>query len=284
MQSVLDGNKVNEGVARYDSSKRTNMTVGKGSIFSRHFDGLFGRKFGGPKSRRVESSGKMEPRGVEVRKNEKLANILVAPVEKVTLNSALNADLGNKRGSMLDDTLESTVRAENCFDATKMENIAVENKMMDAAEINGTTSEAFFNQTIYSYRNKTSKFVKNQKVHFKDYQDGMGTMPSNTNWGIALTFRAQLIADIGPMEFECCWGCRQIFVAAIEKFDTMISSSNFCAPDAIFRWGAALQHMSRLRPSRSREKVKLLQQARRLYEDALHMDLGNRPLQEALSS
>ncbi|GFQ02603.1 hypothetical protein PHJA_002404300 [Phtheirospermum japonicum] len=50
------------------------------------------------------------------------------------------------------------------------------------------------------------------------------------------------------------------------------------------QWGAALQHRSWLRLSRSREKVKLLQQARRLYEDALDMDSGNRPQKQALSS
>ncbi|KAL6562169.1 hypothetical protein OROGR_003176 [Orobanche gracilis] len=502
MQSVLGGNKENEGVSGNDSSKRTNMSVDNIFNFFRRFDGLFGWKFGGQKSRKVESSGNMELSGVEERKNGKLANILVAPVEKVNLNSALNADLENKRGSMLDDTLGSTVRAENYFDATDVEKIAVENKMMDAAEINDTTSEAFFNQTIYSHRNNTSKFVNNQKVHFKDYKDKIETMPSNKNscnpldviisrstlsfssdqqkhealngnylhlqnkeedqqeyhrnfytrrppftnqesahdsvfgsrssalgldlefdrylseannlleeakgclarkiddiraeqalqksasllvkaidmrpmsllavgllgntyllhgelklgmsrelrsllvrtdplldgelgkvlekfdvqftnkdeiisalvnacekceelliqsgrkyklalsidgndtralynWGLALTFRAQLIADIGP---SAAGDADKIFVSAIENFDAMISRSYFCAPDALFRWGAALQHISRLRPSRSREKVKLLQQARRLYEDALHMDLGNRPLEEALSS
>ncbi|CAI9783860.1 unnamed protein product [Fraxinus pennsylvanica] len=53
---------------------------------------------------------------------------------------------------------------------------------------------------------------------------------------------------------------------------------------ALFRWGAALQHRSRLRPRNSSEKVKLLQQARCLYEDALHMDSENPQLQDALSS
>ncbi|GFP79105.1 cbl-interacting protein kinase 21 [Phtheirospermum japonicum] len=65
---------------------------------------------------------------------------------------------------------------------------------------------------------------------------------------------------------------------------TTCGTPNYVAPEALFRWGAALQHRSRLRPSRSREKVKLLQQARRLYEDALDMDSGNRPLKQALSS
>ncbi|CAA0835995.1 Unknown protein [Striga hermonthica] len=105
-------------------------------------------------------------------------------------------------------------------------------------------------------------------------------MRSMYNWGLALTFRAQLIADIGP---SAARDADKIFLAAIDKFDAMMSKSNVYAPDALFRWGAALQHRSQLRPSRSREKVKLLQQAKQLYEDALLMDSDNRPVREALS-
>ncbi|CAA2984681.1 Tetratricopeptide repeat-like superfamily, isoform 1 [Olea europaea subsp. europaea] len=101
------------------------------------------------------------------------------------------------------------------------------------------------------------------------------------NWGLALSFRAQLIADIGP---GAAHDADKVFLAAIDKFDAMMSKSNVYAPDALFRWGAALQHRSRLRPRNSREKVKLLQQARCLYEDALHMGSENPQLQEALSS
>ena len=53
---------------------------------------------------------------------------------------------------------------------------------------------------------------------------------------------------------------------------------------ALFRWAVVLQQRSRLRPSTSKEKVKLLQQARRLYEDALHMNSDNLQVREALSS
>ncbi|VFQ89516.1 unnamed protein product [Cuscuta campestris] len=101
------------------------------------------------------------------------------------------------------------------------------------------------------------------------------------NWGLALSFRAQLISDIGPGAVR---DADKVFLAAIDKFDAMMSKSNEYAPDALFRWGAALQERSRLRPRRSREKVRLLQQARRLYEDALGMDSGNLHLQKALSS
>ncbi|GAB4831204.1 hypothetical protein Ancab_005214 [Ancistrocladus abbreviatus] len=94
------------------------------------------------------------------------------------------------------------------------------------------------------------------------------------NWGLALSFRAQLIADIGP---EAARDADKLFLAAIDKFDAMMCRSNVYAPDALFRWGVALQYRSRLRPSNSKDKVKLLQQARRLYEDAI--DMGSDKLQ-----
>ncbi|KAF5474378.1 hypothetical protein F2P56_006282 [Juglans regia] len=101
------------------------------------------------------------------------------------------------------------------------------------------------------------------------------------NWGLALSFRAQLIADIGP---EAAFEADEVFLAAIDKFDAMMSKGNVYAPDALFRWGVALQQRSRLRPRNSKEKVKLLQQAKRLYEDALHMDSDNLQVREALST
>lgn len=101
------------------------------------------------------------------------------------------------------------------------------------------------------------------------------------NWGLALSFRAQLIADIGP---EAASDADKVFLAAIDKFDAMMSKSNVYAPDALFRWGVVLQQRSRLRPTNSKEKVKLLQQAKRLYEDALNMDSDNLQVRETLLS
>nr|GEU77812.1 tetratricopeptide-like helical [Tanacetum cinerariifolium] len=92
------------------------------------------------------------------------------------------------------------------------------------------------------------------------------------NWGLALSFRAQLIADIGP---EAAFDADKVYMAAIDKFDAMMSKSNSHTPDALFRWGVALQQRSRLRTRNFREKVKLLSQAKRLYEDALLMDSSN---------
>ncbi|KAF8391368.1 hypothetical protein HHK36_023672 [Tetracentron sinense] len=100
------------------------------------------------------------------------------------------------------------------------------------------------------------------------------------NWGLALSFRAQLIADIGP---EAAFDADKVYLAAIDKFDAMMSKSNIHAHDALFRWGVALQKRSHLQPSNSK-KMKLLQQAKRLYEDALIMDSDNLQVREALSS
>ncbi|XP_073279805.1 uncharacterized protein [Primulina huaijiensis] len=101
------------------------------------------------------------------------------------------------------------------------------------------------------------------------------------NWGLALSFRAQLIADIGPSTAR---DADKIFMAAIDKFDAIMNKGNNYAPDALFKWGSVLLHRSRLRPRNSREKVRLLQQAQRLFEDALHLDSGNPQLEGALST
>ncbi|KAI3854282.1 hypothetical protein MKW98_024705 [Papaver atlanticum] len=101
------------------------------------------------------------------------------------------------------------------------------------------------------------------------------------NWGLALSYRAQLISDIGP---EAAYDADKVYLAAIDKFDAMMSKSNAYASDALFRWGMVLRQRSQLRPRYSKEKLKLLHQARRLFEDALSMDSDNRQVKEALSS
>ncbi|CAL5408776.1 unnamed protein product [Camellia sinensis] len=101
------------------------------------------------------------------------------------------------------------------------------------------------------------------------------------NWGLALSFRAQLIADIGP---EAAVDVDKIFLATIDKFDATMSKSNVYTSDALYRWGVALQQRSRLRPRDSEEKAKLLQQATRLYQDALDIDSDNLQVTEALYS
>uniref|UniRef100_A0A1D1YZ64 E3 ubiquitin-protein ligase HACE1 n=1 Tax=Anthurium amnicola TaxID=1678845 RepID=A0A1D1YZ64_9ARAE len=48
------------------------------------------------------------------------------------------------------------------------------------------------------------------------------------NWGLALSFRAQLIADIGP---DAAFDADKMYLAAIEKFDAMLSRNKDYAPD-----------------------------------------------------
>ncbi|WVZ78344.1 hypothetical protein U9M48_026073 [Paspalum notatum var. saurae] len=101
------------------------------------------------------------------------------------------------------------------------------------------------------------------------------------NWGLALIFRAQLLADIGP---EAAVDADQVYLAAIDKFDAMLSRSNTYAPEALYRWGTALQQRSHLRPRKSREKIRLLEQAKSLFEDVLYVEADNKMVREALSS
>ncbi|KAK3131353.1 hypothetical protein QOZ80_6BG0505300 [Eleusine coracana subsp. coracana] len=92
------------------------------------------------------------------------------------------------------------------------------------------------------------------------------------NWGLALIFRAQLLADIGP---EAAVDADRVYLAAIDKFDAMLSKSNTYAPEALYRWGTALQQRSHLRPRNNREKIRLLEQAKSLFEDVLYVEAGS---------
>ncbi|CAA6666598.1 unnamed protein product [Spirodela intermedia] len=101
------------------------------------------------------------------------------------------------------------------------------------------------------------------------------------NWGLALSFRAELIADAGP---DAATDADKVYLAAIEKFDAMMSRTGDYASDALFRWGVALRRRSQLRPRGSSEKVKLLRQAKSLFEDVLRVDAENSHVREALRS
>lgn len=108
-----------------------------------------------------------------------------------------------------------------------------------------------------------------------------GDVKALYNWGLALIFRAQLLADIGP---EAAVDADQVYLAAIDKFDAMLSRSNTYAPEALYRWGTALQQRSHLRPRNNREKIRLLEQAKSLFEDVLYVEADNKMVREALSS
>lgn len=108
-----------------------------------------------------------------------------------------------------------------------------------------------------------------------------GDVKALYNWGLALIFRAQLLADIGP---EAAVDADRVYLAAIDKFDAMLSKSNSYAPEALYRWGTALQQRSHLRSGSSKEKIRLLEQAKSLFEDVLYVEAGNKMVREALSS
>uniref|UniRef100_A0ACD5V5M3 Uncharacterized protein n=1 Tax=Avena sativa TaxID=4498 RepID=A0ACD5V5M3_AVESA len=101
------------------------------------------------------------------------------------------------------------------------------------------------------------------------------------NWGLALTFRGQLLADIGP---EAAVDADRVYLAAIDKFDAMLSKSNTYAPEALYRWGSALQQRSQLRSRNNKERIRLLEQAKSLFEDVLYVEGNNKMVREALSS
>ncbi|KAF0910137.1 hypothetical protein E2562_001356 [Oryza meyeriana var. granulata] len=108
-----------------------------------------------------------------------------------------------------------------------------------------------------------------------------GDVKALYNWGLALIFRAQLLADIGP---EAAVDADQVYLAAIDKFDAMLSKSNTYAPEALYRWGIALQQRSYLRSGNNKEKIRLLEQAKSMFEDVLYVEADNKTVREALSS
>ncbi|RWW71071.1 hypothetical protein BHE74_00021213 [Ensete ventricosum] len=89
------------------------------------------------------------------------------------------------------------------------------------------------------------------------------------NWGLALSYRAQLIADIGPVSINLTLSRR---------------NKNAVLHAALYRWGIVLQQRSNLRRNNRGEKLKLLQQAKSLFEDVLYVESDNRLAREALSS
>ncbi|GLJ13968.1 hypothetical protein SUGI_0223380 [Cryptomeria japonica] len=86
------------------------------------------------------------------------------------------------------------------------------------------------------------------------------------NWGLALCFRAQLFSGGGERALKTA---DKIYLAAIDKFEAVMGISETYAPDALFSWGLALRNRSHMRTIGSKERIRLLQQARQLFEDAL---------------
>ncbi|KAH7300462.1 hypothetical protein KP509_24G063600 [Ceratopteris richardii] len=98
------------------------------------------------------------------------------------------------------------------------------------------------------------------------------------NWGLALCFRAQLIAEGGQNAIEAA---DKIYLAAIDKFEAMMGINRRYAPGAMLNWGFALKERSRLRPANSTERISLLQQAKQLFMDALRLQPDDAKIQSA---
>lgn len=65
---------------------------------------------------------------------------------------------------------------------------------------------------------------------------------------------------------------------------SLILPTNRQCNAALYRWGIALQQRSHLRRNNRGEKLKLLQQAKSLFEDVLYVESTNQLAREALSS
>ncbi|KAG6540819.1 hypothetical protein Mapa_017797 [Marchantia paleacea] len=90
------------------------------------------------------------------------------------------------------------------------------------------------------------------------------------NWGLALCYRGQLIADEGGE--RAIQDADKVYLAAIDKFEAMLGLSQEYAGGALYNWGLAMRDRSRLRPMGDRERVKLLLQAKELFQDAVRLD------------
>lgn len=93
------------------------------------------------------------------------------------------------------------------------------------------------------------------------------------NWGLALCYRGQLIADEGGE--RAIQDADKVYLAAIDKFEAMLGLSQEYAGGALYNWGLAMKDRSRLRPMGDRERVKLLLQAKELFQDAVRLDPNN---------
>lgn len=101
------------------------------------------------------------------------------------------------------------------------------------------------------------------------------------NWGLALCFRARLTEEGGE---EAVKDADKIYLAAIDKFEAMMGISQVYAPHALLNWGLALRNRSRMRPMQSKERTKLLQQARQLFQDALNFNPDHAQVKTAIIS
>jgi hypothetical protein len=64
----------------------------------------------------------------------------------------------------------------------------------------------------------------------------------------------------------------------------LVFKKNWFCFAALYRWGIALQQRSYLRSGNNKEKMRLLEQAKSMFEDVLYVEADNKTVREALSS
>lgn len=102
------------------------------------------------------------------------------------------------------------------------------------------------------------------------------------NWGLALCSRAQLISEEGGQ--NAAEDADKVYLAAIDKFEAMMGITQRYAPGAMLNWGLALRDRSRLRPIGSQDRIKLLQQAKQLLQDAMQLHPNDAQIRGAFAT
>ncbi|CAM6103979.1 unnamed protein product [Calypogeia fissa] len=101
------------------------------------------------------------------------------------------------------------------------------------------------------------------------------------NWGLALCYRAQLIAEEGGE--RAMQDADKVYLAAIDKFEAMLGISQDYVSGALLNWGLAMRDRARLREMGDKDRVQLLLQAKELFQDAVRLDPNNGQARGALA-
>eukprot|EP00850_Spirogloea_muscicola_P012324 SM000079S22442 [mRNA] locus=s79:272883:275310:- [translate_table: standard] len=102
------------------------------------------------------------------------------------------------------------------------------------------------------------------------------------NWGLALCYRGHLLAEEAEDDYVAV--ADKMYLAAIDKFEAMLSMSTKWRVGALQNWGLALRDRSRLRTLGSRKREKLMEQARDCFQSALELEPSNPQLRGGLAA
>eukprot|EP00850_Spirogloea_muscicola_P013147 SM000088S23688 [mRNA] locus=s88:175109:177794:+ [translate_table: standard] len=102
------------------------------------------------------------------------------------------------------------------------------------------------------------------------------------NWGLALCYRGHLLAEEAEDDYVAV--ADKMYLAAIDKFEAMLSMSTKWRVGALQNWGLTLRDRSRLRTIGSRKREKLMEQARDCFQSALELEPSNPQLRGGLAA